>query len=260
MARLWNSDGRFQWLAIFAFLMVGSAGCSTTWDEVTSRNFHMRSIWERSDPMIVLHESTDGDARAKALRALKEARANGGSEVEQDRMMEILAQSAVSDPQPVCRLAAIETLGRFTDPRAVQVLGAAFDAAPQLPREVAGAVQSAALTALGNTKQHSAIAILVNTATKPLPADAVDRDRNQARDTRLAAVRALKNFDGSPEVAAAMAQLIRTEKDPALYDRAHETYVKITGREPPENLSAPPAPSPIPPRDDVKLAGGTNGQ
>ena len=44
----------------------GLAGCATTWDDVTSRDFHVRSMWEHTDPMTVLHESTDGDKRAKA--------------------------------------------------------------------------------------------------------------------------------------------------------------------------------------------------
>src|SRR5205823_6730811 len=106
---------------------------------------HVRSIWESSDPMTVLHESKDGDERAKAMRGLKEPRANGGNDVEQDRVIQALTQAAVNDPQPLCRLAAVQTLGRFTDPRSVQILIAAYEAAAQLPSEVSGAVQSAAL-------------------------------------------------------------------------------------------------------------------
>jgi HEAT repeat protein len=209
--------------------------------------------------MTVLKDSTDGDERAKALRAIKEPRTNGGSDVEQERVIQVLSQAAVSDPQPVCRLAAVQTLGRFTDPRSVQILTAAFEAAEQLPIEVSAAVQSAALTSLGQTKQQTAIAFLVRQAGKATPAEAVDREVNQARDVRLAAVRALRSYEGSAAVAAAMVQLMRNERDVAVQDRARETYVKVTGREPPaETTSVPNAPVPLPGRsDDVKLAGGT---
>ena len=47
------------------------------------------------------------------------------------------------------------------------------------------------------------------------------RDRQQARDCRLAAVRALGNFDRSREVGDLMARMLQTEKDVALRDRAH---------------------------------------
>jgi len=245
-------------LGLFAGLIAGIPGCATTWDDMTSRNFHVRSIWESSDPMTVLRDSTDGDERAKALRALKEPRANGGNDAEQDRVIQVLTQAAVSDPQPVCRLAAIQTLGRFRDPRSVQILTAAYDAAPQLPNEVAGAIQSATLVSLGNTKQQTAIAFLVRAATNPTPAEAVDREINQSRDVRLTAVRALKNYEGSAEVASAMVQIMRAERDVALQDRAHETYVKVTGREPPADSQAPmSAPTPLPTQgEDVKLTGG----
>src|SRR5262245_51559061 len=72
----------------FAFAAAAALpGCATMWDDVTSRDFHVRSMWERTDPMTVLRESTDGDKRAKAMRELKEPRANGGNDVEQDRVM-----------------------------------------------------------------------------------------------------------------------------------------------------------------------------
>lgn len=240
-------------------LAIGAPGCATMWDDVTSRDFHVRSIWERSDPMMVLQDSTDGDARAKAIRAVKEPRVNGGNDVEQDRLIEILAQSATSDPQPVVRLAAIQTLGRFTDPRAVQILTAAYEAAAQLPIEVSAAVQSAALNALGSTRQQPAIAVLVRAATKPLPTEVIEKEVNQARDVRLAAVRALKNFEGSQDAAAAMSQIVSVEKDVAIVDRARETYAKVAGRElPAETPGSPAAPAPVSPRgDDVRLAGGT---
>lgn len=241
-------------------IALAAPGCATMWDDVTSRDFHVKSIWERSDPMMVLQESSDGDARAKAIRAVKEPRANGGNDVEQDRLIEILAQSAISDPQPVVRLAAIQTLGRFTDPRSVQILTGAYEAAAQLPSEVSAGVQSAALAALGTTRQQAAIGVLVKAATKPLPTDVIEKEVNQARDVRLSAVRALKNFEGSPEAAAAMTRIVSDEKDVAIIDRARETHAKLTGREiPAESTNSPAAPTPVPTTSaggDIKLTGG----
>lgn len=252
---------KWRWirrLRLFA-LSAGVCGCAGAWDDVTARNFHVRNIWQTSDPMMVLHESTDGDERAKALRALKEPRASGGNDVEQERVLQVLSQAAVSDVQPLCRLSAVQTLGRFSDPRCVQILTSAHEAAAQLPDEVAGAIQVATLTALGQTRQQTAIAFLVREASKPAPTDLSDRELNHARDVRLAAVRALKNYEGSTEVAAAMSQILKSERDVAMLDRARETYVKVTGREPANEPSATPnVPSPLGPNSgDVKLAGGT---
>jgi hypothetical protein len=72
-------------------------------------------------------------------------------------------------------------------------------------------------------------------------------------------VRALRGYEGSAEVARAMAALMQSDKDVALRDRARETYVKVTGQEPP-----PAAPEPAPPEakpaGDVKLAGAADGK
>ena len=83
--------------------------------------------------MAVLRESTDGDARAKAIMALKEPRANGGTEAEQDEVDAASDPDRDLDPQPLCRRAAIQTLGRFHDPRAVPALTQAYETAGQLP-------------------------------------------------------------------------------------------------------------------------------
>jgi hypothetical protein len=156
-------------------------------------------------------------------------------------------------------LAAIQTLGRFSDPRAVQYLVASYDSAAQLPSEVMAGVQCAAVNALGTTRQQTALAFLLKTAAKPVSTEAVDREVNAARDVRLTAVRALQNYNGSAEVAAAMAQVLKTERDIAVNDRARETYVKVTGREPPDDTTLPAnPPMPLPAQNEgVKLTGGT---
>ena len=255
--RLAGLRGRWGRAAAAAALGAGLGGCASTWDDVTSRDFHVRSLWERKEPLAVLRDSTDGDERAKALRALKEPRANGGSDVEQEQVVQLLTAAATDDPQPYCRSAPIAALGHFQDPRAAQALITAYETAGRLAPEVAGAVQQQALTALGQTKQSGAVAFLLRQARQPLPADGSDVDRQQVRDNRLAAVRALRGYEGSAEVAQAMAKLMQADKDVALRDRARETYVKVTGQEPPP-AGEPEAAPDAKPGGDVKLAGGTD--
>jgi hypothetical protein len=247
------AGGGAAWL-----VCIGLGGCANTWDDVTSRDFHFRTMFNHApEPLTVLHESTDGDARAKAMRALKEPLRNGGGQSEQDEVVRLLTAAAAGDPQPLCRMEAIKALGRFQDPRAVPALVSAYEAAAQMPAEVSGAIRGQALTALGETHQPAAITFLVKATQKTVPADAGDNERQRVRDTRLAAVRALRTFEGSAEVAGAMARLANDEKDVALRDRARETYVKVTGTEPPSG----PVPSPAPPQQlqpyGVQLTGAT---
>lgn len=238
-----------------AALASGLAGCSSFWDDVTSRDFQVSSMFKRQDPMLVLRESTDGDARAKALLALKEPSATGGGESAQEAVLEVLTRAAVSDAQPLCRLAAAQTLGTFKDPKAVQILISCYDSASQLQGEAQSAVQTAALASLGKGGQPSSVTFLVKIATKPTPTEASDKDAQQQRDVRTAAVRALTGFHGSIEVATAMAQIAQQERDVALRDRAREVYVKVTGKEP--EAAPPPLPDPKPTTgaDDIRLAG-----
>jgi HEAT repeat protein len=240
-------------------LSAGLAGCAGPgiWDDVTSREFHFKEMFKSAPPpMTVLRESHDGDTRAKAMLALKEPRTQGGSQAEQDEAVQILTKSAISDSQPLCRRAAIHTLGQFHDPRAVPALEQAYEAAAQLPTEVAGPLQTQALAALGESKQPAAVGFLVTVASKATPAEATERDRQIVRDNRLSAVRALKNFDGSPEAAALAGNLAETERDVALRDRARETYAKVTGKEPPAfGAGGTPPAGPTQPGSDVQLTG-----
>jgi hypothetical protein len=194
--------------------------------------------------------------------SLKEPKTNGGTDAEQDEAIAILTKAAVADPQPLCRRAAIQTLGRFHDQRAVPALTQAYDAAAQLPPEVAGPLQTQTLAALGETRQPAAVGFLVTAAVKPTPTEVPDRDRQGVRDNRLAAVRALKNFDGSPEAAAATAKIAENERDVALRDRARESYAKVTGKEAPAYAGGPAAPTlpPAPASPEVQLTGARQPQ
>lgn len=242
MARQTVRIHSFRLLATaLGFACAGSGGCAGFWDDVTSRDFKPRDVFVRPDPMTVLRDSTDGDARAKAYRSVAEPGQNGGTQREQDQVVQMVSSAAVSEPQPLVRMAAIEALGRFRDPRAVPAIISAYDAAEKLTPDLATAVRGQALTALGKTENPQAVQFLVQAAQKKPTADMSDRERQQVRDTRLAAVRGLKNFKGSADAAQAVAQIAGAEKDVALRDRAKETYVAVTGQElPAERLNAAP--------------------
>lgn len=219
----------------------GLAGCASFWDDVTSRDFSFTGVFNPPDPMTVLKTSNDGDARARAFQRLSEPRQNGAGQVEQDEVIGVLSKAANSEPQPLCRMAAIRTLGRFQDPRAVPALISSFETADQLTPELAFMVRAQALTALGETKQPAAATFVAEVARRPLRSDVSERERSQARDERLAAIRSLKNFPGSDAATAAAQALASNEKDVAVRDRAKETYLALTGKEP--TIAAPSAPS-----------------
>jgi HEAT repeat protein len=220
----------------------GLSGCAGFWDEVTSRDFSVRNLVSPPEPMSVLRSSTDGDARAKAMRRLDVADAGPA---EQEEALVLLTRAAAADPQPVCRSAAVQALGRYKDPRVVPALVAAYDSADQLTPELAYMIRAQALTALGETKQPEAAQFLVQVARQPVKSDLADRERGQARDVRLAAVRSLKNFPGFELAAATAGQLARTERDVAVRDRARESYVALTGQELSPTAPAAPTPAPV---------------
>lgn len=126
----------FRQFAIVGFA-VASAGCAGTWDTITSRRFRtepfttMGKMVNPEDPLVVLRADPprDGDERAKAMRRLKEPLRAKGTQQDQDEVIDVLARSAVRDPSPVLRLAAVEALGRFEDPRAGPILMQAYHAA-----------------------------------------------------------------------------------------------------------------------------------
>ena len=123
---------------------LGLTGCAGTYDLITSQRFKERpfhTLFTSEDPMTVLEKVPEGDDRVRAMRNLKEPKENGGTAEQQDRAIAILKVSAVEDPRPLCRLAAVEALSRFSDPRVVPILVAAYHhASHTAPPAAAGAV------------------------------------------------------------------------------------------------------------------------
>jgi hypothetical protein len=205
------------------------AGCAGLWDDITSRDFSLHAFFNKPNALVVLRDSTDGDLRAKALRALHEPKANGGTAEEQDMVVKILTTAANTEKQPICRLAAIQALGSFKDPRVVEGLLNAFYNASSFTPETATVVRCEALTALGQVGNPAAVDLLVKVVREP-PAEGPDVDRQQATDVRIAAARALSHFSHY-EATAALVHVLKTEKDIALRDRAHESLKIATGKD-----------------------------
>jgi hypothetical protein len=95
---------------------VGLTGCASTWDTMSSKRFRddpFGVMFQSDDPMTVLRENPDGEARARAMRTLKEP----GAEPEQTEALEILSAAATTDPSPWVRVAAIDASTRWAGSR-----------------------------------------------------------------------------------------------------------------------------------------------
>src|SRR5207249_7802692 len=112
---------------------------------------------------------------------------------EQDAILKILTAAAVSERQPLCRLAAIQTLGRFKDPRAVQALIDAFYQASTFSPDTTTVLRCQAVTALGKTGNPAAVELLARVVREP-PAEGSDQEKQQTLDVRIAAAGALGSF------------------------------------------------------------------
>lgn len=247
-------------LVLHPLALLGSAGCANLWDDVTSRDFEVRSLFVKPHPLDVLAQSKDGDKRARALRALREPSQQGGSSAEQDQVVKLLVDTAVSDPRPLCRIAAIETLGRFKDPRATQGLIDAYYAVTEQRADAGTAagidrsisltgggdrvstfsadlvtmIQCQAMTSLGQTGNPMAVELLTTVAREPR---SEGQNKQQATDVRIAATRALGRFRHF-QATETLVHVLATEKDVALRDAAHESLQAATGKKLPADAKA----------------------
>jgi len=232
-----------RWL-VLAGLSLAGAGCVYhNWDEITSRDFKVKDLYKNPDPMTVLRENPDGDARAKAMNRLKEPAKNGRPTAEQDEAVAILSRQAVSAPEPLCRLAAIGALGRFEDSRTTAPLVQAYHSAggeKNFTPEIANQVRTAAISGLGHKHQPEALALLIQVASKveskpavtqavsfPGESSLLNQDSPAVRETRLAALRALGLSHNPQAIPALLPHL--SDKDVAMRDEAQKSLEMITG-------------------------------
>jgi HEAT repeat protein len=216
------------------------SGCASFWDDITSRDFKFKDMFKPApDPLWVIRNSKDGDKKSRALRSLKEPLQNGGTQQQQDVIVNLLVQSATSDTQPLCRLAAISSLQEFKDPRAAQALMDAYERASYFQRdrpEAMETIQEQALRALGVNGNPVAVDMLVRILKAP-PGSGPSGDKLNDLSQRICAIRALAHFP-QYQAAEALISVLRTEQDVALRDRATEALRKITGQDLPANAEA----------------------
>jgi hypothetical protein len=219
-----------------AVVSLGLSGCSVTWDDLTSRDFSFKQITNPPNPLVVLQTSQDGDKRARALRVLQEPKQVGGNDTDQDLVVKIMCAAATTEKQPLCRLVAIERLGQFKDPRAVDGLMNAFYNAGAFAPEIATVLRCQALSALGNTGNPAAVELLARVVREP-PAEGPESDKQQALDVRIAAARALGKFKHY-QATEALVRVLQNEKDVALRDCAYASLQSATGQKLPEDAKA----------------------
>lgn len=262
-------------------LAILAVGCTHTWDDLTSRRFRrepFQTMFVAPEPMSVLRDpQATGDERVRAMQRLDEPLHHGGGQAEQDEAIEILTRTATSDKQGLARIAAIDALSRFEDPRVTEVLVSAYynalptstakteedgtmrfvkpaghsePAAQRLfdplaptdptafPPEMIASIQCQALTALGKTGNREALPLLAEVAARPI--DAAENDQlgpQQQRSVKLAAVRALGEFPAERRAVEPLVQVLG-DRDIALRDEAHEGLIQITGHELPPDPGA----------------------
>jgi len=209
------------------------SGCAGFWDDVTSRDFHFKDVFKPApDPLWVIRNSNDGDKKSKALRGLQEPLAHGGTQQDQDVIVPLLVSAATSDPQPLCRMAAISSLQHFKDPRAVEALKDAYYRAGSFQREqpeATAVIKCQALAALGVNGNPAGVDLLVRVLKEP-PQTGPDKDKQQSLDERITAARALAHFP-QYQAAEALVAVLRNEQDVALRNRVTESLQEMTGQD-----------------------------
>jgi hypothetical protein len=98
---------------------------------------------------------------------------------------------------------------------------------------MAGMLRCQSLQALGRQGDPKAVQHLVTVLRQP-PARGAESDKQMVMDERIAAARALAKFH-DPRAEEALLSILKTEKDIALKDRAHESLQVATGKKLPQD-------------------------
>jgi HEAT repeat protein len=239
-------------------LLLSGAGCATFWDEILSHecDWSVATGIGKKDPLVVIRDNADhvpnadGARRAEAISQLREPLQVGGNAKDQQLYLEILTVAAKQDSEPLCRLAAVRTLGRFRDPRAARVLEEVY----QLPvrranvkddgnvlfftHENNSMIRKEALVALEKSHDPEARHLLIRVARQPGPPPSADlADRLQTQDEKMEAIRALGKYRDA-ECIDALKYVLRSEKDIALRYRAIQSLEESTGKRWPTPIEA----------------------
>ncbi len=215
--------GRF---AAAVLLGLPFGGCAGMWDEVTSRDFHVKALFEKPYPFVVLEQSRDGNQRAKAYRALGDAETYVGAD--RARVVDILCNAASKEKQFLCRAAAIESLGHYQEPQAVAGLTQAFYSAATLQADHAARLQMQAATALGRTGSPQAKDFLVVVVKDRPKVEGSEQERQLVLDVRLAATRALGKYNDAQSLET-LQMVLKSERDVAMRNCARLALKEAKG-------------------------------
>src|SRR5262249_30054370 len=143
-------------------------------------------------PMVVIEKSSDGYAKAKAYTKLDET----SDQVENEKRIKVLQTAALSDRDPLCRIAALRTLGRYKDPRAGKILIDVYLSNPGLSPENNSFIRQQALASLARSAPPEAKQLFIQAARQPSGSltGAAQRDRMEILDERNTAIRALAKY------------------------------------------------------------------
>jgi len=207
------------------------SGCAHFWDDVKACNekgewfdvgYKFDLMWNQGGPPLkILAESQDGDLRRRALMRLTEP----SDAKEREHYITILSTAARSERDAICRLAAVQQLATYSDPRATQALVDAYPV-PANASDMGGMVQIAIVDSLGKRKDPAAMDTLVQAL------DPKNRD-----DLRAAGAQALGRFPNYKSAEALLASL-KQEKNTAVRHASHASLVKLTGRDLPPDAAA----------------------
>jgi hypothetical protein len=262
-------------ILLLGWISFGMVGCIEFRDKISSRRFREKPIdtlFVTPDPMETLRTVEEGDDRIRAMRNLKEPKKNGLSDEDQNEILQILAATATSDKSGLCRLTAIETLSRFEDPRIPEILVSAYhnstgetekpgaegvvqtglrsrlygQASSSFTPETITLIRCRSIEAMGKSRSPGGLKLLCEIASKPVKRREINADELGIPvedvvnhfDVRLAALRALANYQGESEAIRVLFQVMQTEKDVALKNRAYEGLVSVTGQKlPPDPVA-----------------------
>jgi len=224
---------------LLGVLNVGLSGCCAGFiDQVTSRNFELKELFTRDDPLEVIRTSRDAAKRGRSLAELREPLQHNGTQSEQELYVKLLTDAAIRDPEPLCRLGAIRALGGYKDARAIRALEDAYLQKLPFTAELNSRIRQESIASLEATGQADARLLLIRVAKAPSESDEESfKDRQQSVDERLRAIRGLASYKQYDSVEALL-HVLENEKDVALRRRAHESIQLVTGKNLPPEANA----------------------
>lgn len=177
--------------------------------------YKMDLAWNQGGPPLeVLAKSQDGDLRRRALMRLSEP----SDAKEREHYLTVLSAAARSERDAICRLAAIQKLATYKDPAATKALIDAYQV-PANATDKNGMLQVVIVESLGKRKDPAGTDTIVAAL-----------DPKNSEDLRAAAAHALGNYPDYKTPLALVASL-KQEKSTVVRREAHQSLVKITGRD-----------------------------